>query len=46
MERFVQLPYSEKEAMGIAARKKVERDFDRQNVVNKYLTEIGKLEKR
>ena len=46
MERFVQLPYSEKESMGIAARKKVERDFDRQNVVNKYLTEIGKLEKR
>lgn len=29
--------------MGMAARKKVEREFDRQIVVNKYLDELKKL---
>ena len=43
VERFINLPYEEKKAMGEAARKKVEREFDRQIVVNAYLEEIGAI---
>lgn len=40
VEKFINLPYEKKKAMGEAARKKVERVFDRQIVVNAYLEEI------
>ena len=40
IETFLQLPYEEKKEMGLAARKKVEKEFDRQLVVNSYLHEI------
>lgn len=40
VEIFINLPYEKKKAMGEAARKKVEREFDRQIVVNAYLEEI------
>lgn len=40
VETFINLPYKDKKAMGKAARKKVEREFDRQIVVNAYLEEI------
>ena len=40
VEKFINLPYEEKKAMGEAARRKVEREFDRQIVVNAYLEEI------
>lgn len=43
MEAFISLPYQEKIAMGLAARQKVERDFDRTIVINKYLEEVQKL---
>lgn len=43
VERFINLPYSQKVQMGIEARKKVEREFDRQIVVDAYLNEIIKL---
>ena len=43
IEKFLSLTYEEKKAMGMAARKKVEREFDRQIVVNKYLDELKKL---
>lgn len=43
IEKFLSLTYEEKMAMGMAARKKVEREFDRQIVVNKYLDELKKL---
>ena len=43
MERFVMLPYSEKVKMGQSARAKVENEFDRQIVVEKYLNEINSL---
>lgn len=43
VERFINLPYKDKKAMGEAARKKVEREFDRQIVVNAYLKEIDSL---
>lgn len=43
VESFINLPYEKKEAMGVAARYKVEREFDRNIVVNAYLDEIRKL---
>ena len=43
VETFINLPYKDKKAMGEAARRKVEREFDRQIVVNAYLKEIEGL---
>jgi len=40
VERFIALPYNQKVLMGQNARKKVEREFDRQIVVDAYLNEI------
>ena len=37
---FINLPYEKKKLMGIASRKKVEREFDRNIVVNAYLDEV------
>ena len=41
VELFLSLSWEEKKAMGLAGRMKVEREFSRQIVVNKYLKEIG-----
>ncbi|MBQ7820365.1 MAG: glycosyltransferase family 4 protein [Bacteroidales bacterium] len=43
VEAFINLSYEEKKQMGIAARKKVEREFDRNIVVNAYLEETEKV---
>ena len=43
LEKFIQLPYKQKREMGLAARKKVEREFDRNIVVKAYLDEINCL---
>lgn len=43
VERFINLPYSEKVEMGKSARKKMEREFDRNIVTNIYLEEIYKV---
>lgn len=43
VERFIKMPYEQKVEMGIAARKKVEREFNRQIVVNAYLDEIDRI---
>lgn len=43
IKKFINLPYEDKRAMGEAARRKVEREFDRQIVVNAYLEEIDSL---
>ena len=43
VERFILLPYNEKVAMGKAARKKMEREFDRNIVTNIYIEEIDKI---
>ena len=43
IENFLALPYEKKRQMGISARKKVEREFDRNFVVNAYLEEISSL---
>ncbi|WP_422479307.1 glycosyltransferase family 4 protein [Pleomorphochaeta sp. DL1XJH-081] len=40
VESFIALPYEKKKQMGIAGREKVEREFDRDIVVEKYLSEI------
>ena len=43
IERFIALPYSQKVIMGQEARKKMEREFDRQLVVNAYLNKIEQI---
>lgn len=43
VRKFLNLSPEEREAMGRAARKKVESEFDRQIVVNKYMKEIEQL---
>ncbi len=40
IEKFITLSHKEKESMGIAGRKKVEKDFNREIVIEKYLKEI------
>lgn len=43
VERFLDLPYNQKKTMGQMAREKVEREFDRNIVVNAYLKAIESL---
>lgn len=45
VEEFLSLPWNKKKEMGLAARAKVEHEFDRNIVVNKYLNEIEQLKK-
>ena len=40
VEQFLMLTWEERRDMGLAGRRKVEKEFDRQIVVNKYLEEI------
>lgn len=40
IELFLRLTHEEQKQMGLAGRKKVEKEFDRQLVVNKYLAEL------
>ena len=40
VEQFIRLPYEKKVAMGIAARRKVEREFDRKKVIDAYMSEV------
>ncbi len=42
IEKFLALPWKDKKDMGLAAREKVEREFDRQIVVEKYVEEVEK----
>ena len=44
IEKFLQLSSTEKMRLGIAARNKVEKEFDRQIVVNAYMSEISLTE--
>jgi len=43
IEKFIKLPYEEKERMGKFGRIKIEREFDRERVVNAYIDEINNL---
>lgn len=40
--KFINLPYEQKKAMGIAGRRKMENEFDRNIVINAYMDEINK----
>ena len=42
IEKFMNLSYEQKKVMGLRARDKVEKEFDRQIVIDKYLEEIEK----
>lgn len=44
IEAFITLPYETKVAMGKAGRKKMEREFSRDIVVEKYMEEVKKAE--
>jgi glycosyltransferase involved in cell wall biosynthesis len=41
--RFIDMPWEEKKAMGIAGRRKMEKEFDRTIVINAYMEEITKI---
>ncbi len=43
VEKFLKLDYEEKKSMGIAGRKKVEKEFNREIVVESYIKEIKKV---
>lgn len=43
IEKFILLPYEQKVKMGLAARKKMEQEFDRIIVIKAYLKEINAL---
>lgn len=43
IEQFIKLSWEEKEKMGLAGRKKVENEFDRNIVVCKYINELNDL---
>jgi len=43
IEKFLEMPLSQRRDMGLAGRRKVEREFDRQIVVNTYMEEISKI---
>lgn len=43
IERFLALSHQEKKNMGLAGRRKMEKEFDRQLVVNDYLQELEKV---
>ncbi len=46
IEKFIGLPYETKKQIGVAARKKVEKEFDRNIVVKAYMDELDKLKKK
>lgn len=43
IEKFLQLSWTERKNMGLAGRKKVEKEFDRQIVIEKYLEELKEV---
>ena len=45
VDKFMRLSNSERKQMGLAGRRKVENEFDRQIVIQKYVDEVGKSKK-
>lgn len=43
IEKFLKLSVDERKKMGLAGRKKVEKEFDRQIVIDKYLRELQQI---
>lgn len=46
IERFLSLSMDERKQMGLSGRAKVEQEFDRQIVIQKYIDEVDSLEKK
>lgn len=46
LEKFLSLSVEERMIMGLAGRVRVEREFDRRIVVQKYMDEVGKVSER
>lgn len=46
IRQFISLPYKKKAAMGLAARQKMEKYFDKNIVIREYMNEILSIEKR
>ncbi|OUN37270.1 glycosyltransferase family 4 protein [Massilimicrobiota sp. An80] len=42
VEKFIKLSFNRKKMMGLAGRKKIENEFDRQIVIKKYIDEVKK----
>jgi galacturonosyltransferase len=42
IEKFIAIPYEKKREMGLAGRKKVEKEFNRQVIVEAYMRAIEK----
>ncbi len=45
VEKFLQLSYEERKEMGIKGRQKIEKEFDRNFIIETYLKELSKLNK-
>jgi len=43
IENFINLPYEKKRQMGLNARKKVEKEFDRNIVIDAYMKEVNSI---
>lgn len=43
IEKFLNLSHDQKKEMGLKGREKVEREFDRQIVIDKYMAEVNKI---
>ncbi len=46
VRQFLEMPYEQRRQMGIEARRKMEREFDRRIVVKRYTEELQKIVKR
>ena len=46
IEKFLALSFEERKAMGLKGREKVEKEFDRNIVIGKYMAVLREFEKR
>lgn len=46
VEKIIKMTYKERKQMGISGRKKIEKEFDRDIVVKKYLKEVNDIQKK
>ncbi len=46
LRKFIALSYEERKQMGVLGRLKMEREYDREIIIEHYLREIGKVESR
>ena len=46
LRKFIRLSHEERKQMGVLGRLKMEREYDRQIIIDHYLREIGKVEEQ